>query len=144
VHQAWSELSAVPKLLACDSLPGGGSVVYMERLGSEWVTLDKVGTQQREEAKAAALRTLKQAHGVTVTVGSLSGTAVHGDARSPNIMVRHAEEGWEVRFVDLDWAGLSRAATYPCALNPQVGWHPGARQGAPLAQEHDLYLLSST
>jgi aminoglycoside phosphotransferase len=116
----------------------------MERLGSEWVTLDKVGEQQREEAKAAALETLKKARSVIVKVGSQSGTAAHGDARSPNIMVRHAEEGWQVRFVDLDWAGLSGIATYPFALNPHIGWHRGAQQGAPLEQEHDVYLLSNT
>jgi len=142
VHRLWSDAQAAPKLYACELLPGGGSLVVMEKLGDDWSTLDMLGGQERQLAKEAARKVLAQAHKLSVTVGSKTGVVVHGDARGPNIMVRRLGEEWAVRFVDLDWAGLDGVARYPFSLNPHIGWHQDAKQGAIMRQEHDSHLLS--
>ncbi|GAQ81195.1 hypothetical protein KFL_000730310 [Klebsormidium nitens] len=143
VHRAWSDAEVAPKLYACDSLPGGCSSVVMERLGDRWSTLEVLAGEERQEVKEAAKEALARAHKLTVTVGSKTGIVVHGDARGPNIMVCRSGEGWAIRFIDFDWAGLHEVARYTSSLNPHHKWHPDAKQGAVMRQEHDEHLLHS-
>ncbi|GAQ88464.1 hypothetical protein KFL_004310020 [Klebsormidium nitens] len=143
VHRVWSGAQVAPELCVCESLPGGGSLVAMEKLGADWSTLDMLEGKERQLAKEAARKALAQAHELPVTVGSKKGVVVHGDARGPNIMVRRLGEEWDVRFVDLDWAGFDGVARYSFSLNPRINWHHDAKQGAIMRQEHDRHLLDS-
>ena len=62
--------------------------------------------------------------------------------RPPNVMLRKGTGGaWEVRLVDLDWAGVVGRARYPPHMSKDIGWHPAARPGVLLQQEHDVHLL---
>ena len=52
--------------------------------------------------------------------------------------------GWEVRLVDLEWAGFAGRAVYPAGMTPHgagIPWHTDARPGEPLQQEHDRHMF---
>eukprot|EP00611_Tribonema_gayanum_P018321 TRINITY_DN3140_c0_g1_i4.p1 TRINITY_DN3140_c0_g1~~TRINITY_DN3140_c0_g1_i4.p1 ORF type:complete len:764 (-),score=144.64 TRINITY_DN3140_c0_g1_i4:112-2403(-) len=148
IHYAWAREKLAPELVACTPLPGGLSMVVMEHLRQQegWHMLCEL-EQNRDEQRiafAAAEAALNRAHKVRIADSEYG--AVHGDVRGPNIMVKedqHVQGGWQVRFVDLDWAGVQGSAFYPKALlnAHALGWHDEACAGQPMQQYHDTYLL---
>ncbi len=61
------------------------------------------------------------------------------------MMVRKgaAAGAWEVRLVDLDWAGEVGRAVYPPRMSSLIDWHSAAGPGQQLQQEHDMHLLEA-
>lgn len=45
--------------------------------------------------------------------------------------------GYEVQFVDFDWAGVEGEARYPLTISPTVKWAPGIVGGQLILQAHD-------
>ncbi len=98
-----------------------------------WRMLSRVDSADSAEAQGAALEALGEAH---------SGGCAHGDCRKVNALVRpRAKAGWDVRFVDFDWAGLEGEARYPPLMSEQIEWPAGAMPGELLARAHDAILL---
>ena len=63
---------------------------------------------------------------------------VHGDLRSPNILV--TKEG-RVRVVDFDWAGTHGVDKYPIAVNPEETWAQGVQAAQVMLKEHDQFMV---
>lgn len=160
VHEAWQAAGLVPQLHLCQALPGGYSLVMMELLGPDWLALwqlfERPGSSNsssnysdadREQCLQAVQGALQHAHSIVVQQGGIKAPAVHGDCRGPNIMVRRMGSSsssgrvWDVRFVDLDWAGLEGVARYPVRMSDKLPWHPDAKPGCFLHREHDRHLL---
>jgi hypothetical protein len=152
VHDAWQEEGLVPTLHRCDALPGAYCCVATELLAATdgWKMLPELGdsSPDQQQCFGAVEQALSRAHSILVQHGGGRALAVHGDMRGPNIMVRRARgaeagggAGWEVRFVDLDWAGLEGVARYPARMSAELPWHPGAKPGSVLQQAHDVHLL---
>jgi hypothetical protein len=100
------------------------------------------GDQQEQSALLEAVRTrLGAAHAVRVQHSGGLAATVHGDMRGPNIFVRRTDK-WEVRFVDLDWAGIAGEGRYPPAMSDSIPWHAHAQPGQVVQQEHDVHLLN--
>jgi hypothetical protein len=149
IHKAWAQAELAPNLVKCSRLPGGLIMVVMEHLRQEdgWRMLCELEGKEQELAFEAAQEALRRAHAIQIpdTSGG-SRAAVHGDVRGPNIMVKQdAMQAWQVRFIDLDWAGLEGTGCYPKSLFGAVarGWHEGARAGQPMRQDHDTHLLQA-
>ncbi|KXZ47209.1 hypothetical protein GPECTOR_37g215 [Gonium pectorale] len=145
-HVAWANLGLAPKLFRKEQLPGGICMFEMELLDEAegWQSLFALaGTPDARSAEAAALQQLKTAH------ASSQPAFVHGDMRKANCVVRPARAssgssgsgGWEVRFLDFEFAGVEGVDRYPSPLNPSVPWAPGAEYGLPLDRSHDIHLL---
>jgi hypothetical protein len=156
VHDAWQAAGLVPALHRCDALPGGYCCVAMDLLAEAdgWRMLHELedGGPDQQQCFEAAEKALARAHGILVPHGGGRAPAVHGDMRGPNIMVRRARgvdagncdgDGWEVRFADLDWAGLEGVARYPARMSTTLPWHPDAKPGCLLQREHDTHLLQA-
>ena len=68
---------------------------------------------------------------------------VHGDLRSPNIIV---PEGGKAKIIDFDWTAEDGQGHYPICINadppratyPQ--WCPGVERGGLMLKEHDIFL----
>ena len=110
VHEAWATAGVAPKLLSCDSLPGGYWMTKTEYLDPRdgWICLCYLTEQDALQATTAVREALEVAR------SCLPG-AVHGDLRAANTLVRrrkpmpgsglegHESEGiWEVRFIDFE------------------------------------------
>ncbi|KAG5187915.1 hypothetical protein JKP88DRAFT_262308 [Tribonema minus] len=148
VHDAWYEAGGqeplVPKLVDCVELPGGWSMIVMELLGEDWKSLQQLPHLLRAGAVVEVAKALERAHSVDVcTEGGTFSKAVHGDVRAPNVLVRFTDDTVSgVRFVDLDWAGISGHSRYPHAMNPALPWHSKAKPGRVMEQEHDKHMLT--
>ena len=69
---------------------------------------------------------------------------VHGDFRSPNVLVSMQEgsDDVQVRIIDFDWSGEEGRAFYP-NVNVTLNWPEGVECGSPLKVEHDWHLSLS-
>lgn len=144
----------MPRLHSCEALPGGYSLVVMELLAEDWVMLCDLFNQQPEcsatdqqQCMQAVQQALRHAHAIQVQHGSCKAPAVHGDMRGPKIMVRRQSSSsssspqWDVKFVDLDWAGLEGVGRYPARMSSVLQWHPDAKPGGLLHRAHDVHML---
>ena len=137
VHRLWAAAGLAPQLYAVERLPGGIDMVVVEYLdpAAGWVA---AGEDQPEESRQA----LRAAHAL--------GGHVHGDMRGTNIMVRKrrpapglpSDGGYDVRFIDFDWAGEDGVVRCPTFINPEAGWPPGMKVGVPLTQQLDCQTLA--
>ena len=64
---------------------------------------------------------------------------VHGDIRTPNIIVEGDEERWGVKIIDFDWAGKAGEARYPATLSSAVKWADGVQEYGLIEASHDLF-----
>ncbi|KAG2495000.1 hypothetical protein HYH03_006933 [Edaphochlamys debaryana] len=138
-HKAWAAEGLAPKVLHEAGLPAGWRLLEMEDLPPpEWTRLSDLDGTDFEEAVAGALSALRRVHAAT--------GMVHGDARSPNCLVRRDDGAgaWQVRFIDFEWAAREGAVTYPAFLNPEIPWPEGVGYGMPLRCAHDTALLEAT
>ena len=60
---------------------------------------------------------------------------VHGDVRSPNILIH--PESKHLMLIDFDWSGVAGMAIYPPFLNPALERHAGVQSGELIDSEHD-------
>ncbi len=143
-HREWARLNLAPAVNKVKNLPGGFIMVEMELLDrKQWVPLYDLRGRDERNARAAALAALEHAY----KAGKKR--FVHGDARAANCMVRSTGagssgsggSGWEVRFVDFEFAGEEGKGRYPVPLNPAVPWAEGAGFGQLLQHSHDTHLL---
>lgn len=121
---------------------GGYKLIAMEYLEPPWkpfVVLDEV---EKEECRLVVLEVLKKVHALSV-FGSPNQGSVHGDAREGNIMVRHEDGVFKIKFIDFDWAGQEGVTAYPLNMNHiQIAWPHGVADGLPMHQIHDVAVVS--
>jgi serine/threonine protein kinase len=65
---------------------------------------------------------------------------VHGDLRSPNIII--TEEN-KIKIIDFDWAGKAGVARYPPLLSSEITWPSGAEGDELITQDHDREMISN-
>ncbi|KAK9797785.1 hypothetical protein WJX73_003597 [Symbiochloris irregularis] len=141
LHEELAQAGVAPPLTHFERGDGG---VYLVEVGyldplEGWTRLD----QAKIEDWAGAIKKLEEA------VGKLhqacGGTAVHGDLRGPNILVR-VQEGSvaEVQLIDLSQAGRQNSTRYSYYLNQKINWPVAKPDGRLIMQEHDKQLLRTT
>lgn len=124
-HQLLAEAGLAPALYGTCSV-GHFTMVVMELIvgGVQWH-----GPTHRGEHWQALSRAVTLLH---------DNGFVHGDLRSPNILVGAAG----VTVLDFDWAGREGNAFYPCVLNRKgIRWPADAAVRAPITKNHDLEML---
>nr|VWO96874.1 Non-specific serine/threonine protein kinase (EC [Ganoderma boninense] len=87
------------------------------------------------------LRSLIQPKAEEVLSVLHAGGFVHGDVRSPNLLM-HPTTG-RVYIIDFDWAGREALARYPTDLNPKVKWILPAllMRNKPIQKADDIFML---
>ena len=130
VHRACAEKGIAPPLRYSRRLGYGWIMVVMDYL-DDYHSLFDLQKKQRlsEDVKRSIHARLKTLH---------EARFVHGDMRSPNILL--GPDG-DVKFIDFDWSGCIGDARYPTSMNPQINWHPDVGLGKPIETEHDFYLV---
>jgi predicted Ser/Thr protein kinase len=65
---------------------------------------------------------------------------VHGDLRSPNVLVTNADK--KLLIIDFDWAGMHNVNEYPLLINTvNIKWPDGVKPKVKLQMEHDEYWM---
>lgn len=124
-HQFMADKGLAPLLYGTRFVATNMIMVVMQRV--KGVQYDGYTHQAQRGALDAAV---SQLHGRNF---------VHGDLRAPNIIV--VKNG--VMLLDFDWAQPVATAKYPSVLNyTGIKWPDGARVGAAITKEHDLYMLA--
>ena len=65
---------------------------------------------------------------------------VHGDLRSPNILITEEED---LKIIDFDWAGRAGSAHYPPLLSRAIHWPLGADGDELITKAHDREMISN-
>jgi hypothetical protein len=125
-HEECHRLGIAPKLLAFERLPGGWYVVVMEWLRNYKTLHSSKSTRSLTDAVNTAVQQLHDKG------------FVHGDLRSPNIMVGPQNS---IAFIDFDWAGKVGEAVYPSLMNSVINWHGDAKPGGKILPNHDMHML---
>ncbi|KAI0071281.1 hypothetical protein K474DRAFT_1669143 [Panus rudis PR-1116 ss-1] len=71
--------------------------------------------------------------------------SVHGDIRSPNILLTDVEEDdvkERIRIIDFDWAGREGTVRYPYDLSQNIKWPIGVKDNALILKEHDEQMIA--
>ena len=164
IQALWASHGLAPSILRSSRLPGGTDMVVMEYLdpADGWrglshylqLTADApkcVAAVRAALVRAQALR-LPWPPGSPETLPSESGgvPTVHSDARVPNVLVRPSGSGefggFEVRFIDFDYAGVElppgdpRAACCPPFVD-RTAFPSGVVPGGRLTQVTDAATL---
>jgi serine/threonine protein kinase len=66
---------------------------------------------------------------------------VHGDIRSPNILVGRTNDCVKIMLIDFDWSGKEGMVSYPYDLNDLIKWPEGVQNLGTIQKEHDLVML---
>ncbi|KAI0070955.1 hypothetical protein K474DRAFT_1669538 [Panus rudis PR-1116 ss-1] len=76
--------------------------------------------------------------------------SVHGDVRSPNILLTEVDDDDDegdvkerIRVIDFDWAGQENTVRYPYGLSEEIRWPEGVREHAFILKEHDLKMIKA-
>lgn len=154
VHKRWAqEGDLAPKLFDCSGIAGGWFAVEMEYLSpDDWKSVhqwcNNVPEVDKSELQLAVEDALLRAHGdmrapnkdsIELEDVSQRVEFAHGDMRAPNIMARSVEGGFNIKFVDFDWAGAVSSTFYPSFINTEEKWHEDVAPGMPLSQAHDKW-----
>ena len=111
-------------------------MVVMEYLPPETYRVLGPGDGSNPDLRAEIWRVVEVLHGEGF---------VHGDIRDVNMMTRHQwsseEDARNVLLLDFDWAGRQDTTEYPPNVNPGVGRHEEAKDGALIKQEHDRFMV---
>lgn len=98
-HRFCAEKNVAPKLYAVERLAGGWMMVAMEYLDPDLYKTPSLPPPDPKPLLKKIEQVVQILHGV------------HGDVRSPNIMVN--TDASQVMLVDFDWAGPGRKSTIP-------------------------------
>ncbi|KAF8336168.1 hypothetical protein F5887DRAFT_841756, partial [Amanita rubescens] len=140
-HRLLAQLGYAPRLRAVMRLPGGWIMVVMDY--SEYTQLCdpmlQISDDMRHTVKAKVSEVVQKLHDAGF---------VHGDIRSPNVLVDcrtlTSKDGIKIHFIDFDWAGRQGEAIYPMRVNNVTVRRPeGASDGKPILVEHDIAMVNS-
>jgi serine/threonine protein kinase len=126
VHKLLGDSGFAPKLVCCQSLPGGWYAVVMEKLDGKHIDTDSINDRVKQSLKGAVNLMHEKNY-------------VHGDLRSQNILIVNDT----VRILDFDWADTEDTAEYPPELNMSsyCNWHPDVEPGGKILKSHDIYQI---
>ncbi|KAI5076703.1 hypothetical protein GOP47_0008768 [Adiantum capillus-veneris] len=112
----------------------------MEYLSADdWKSVQQLCSSVSKHDESALLLAVENA---VKSVLKLKHEVAHGDMRPPNVMARAVEGGFEIKFVDFDWAGVASHTFYPSFINTEQNWHEGVGPGMPLSEDHDKWWWS--
>ncbi|KAG8930623.1 hypothetical protein FRC01_002476 [Tulasnella sp. 417] len=131
-HRLLAKANLAPKILHCQELTNGWTVVVMDSIqGKDLASLGNGPIGKRVLSDIESALTLLHEEGF-----------VFGDLRGPNVMLcdrpasqEKTEQG--AMLVDFDCAGMQGSQFYPYDLNPKVCWAHGVQGGDLITQEHD-------
>ena len=137
-HRFCAEAGVAPGLLGFRSLQAGWYMAVMEYLEPQSYRMLGPDDGSNHGLVAEIRRVVAVLH---------DGGFVHGDIRDVNMMTRHPlgneEEAQKVLLLDFHWAGPKGVMKYPYNLNIEtVKRHEGAKGGALITQEHDLFMVN--
>ncbi|KAJ7093619.1 hypothetical protein C8R43DRAFT_1141824 [Mycena crocata] len=128
-HEVLANQGLAPKLYHCILVQDRHYMVIMEKLTGK--TVEKVDVKEMDIGglQRSIRDAVKLLHDHDI---------VHGDLRSPNIMV--TDHG--VRILDFDWAGQNEKACYPYAISTDPDmWHPEVKPASIMKKLHNNFLV---
>ena len=133
VHKLCADNNFAPALYSCQFLPEHSVWMLVMAKDDGFRTLKSALDDQTVHKPAAVKENLKNA------LECIHRNAyVHGDFRSPNILVNN--DG-EVKLIDFDWSGKEASVYYPVPLNDGIDWPKGAAFDQRIRKEHDCFFL---
>ena len=131
-----SELKFAPSLRALSKIPKGWYMVVMDYVSDDYEELDDARLNLSNSTHQSLVGEIRE------QVKSLHAAGfVHGDIRSTNMIVKKNGRG-ELLLIDFDWAGESNKVKYPMNINRNgILQLEGARDGALITPEHDMYMV---
>ena len=125
-HEILAKRGVAPALHGVERLPGGWTMVVMDRIGKEYVPLRKKAS---EKIRKSLLNHLKALH---------SAGFVHGDVRNANVMQRgDGKEGCLLLYYD--WAGRIGEVRYPMNVNEGMDlWRPEVQDGVLIKARYNI------
>jgi len=141
VHRHLATQGMAPQLYRISHLEDIASVVVMQLLEADWITLfdyreNLYGGGSTPEGRRTPL--LQRLEGILDCLGSQS--MVHGDFRMVNIMLKPGEER-NAMLIDFDWAGQAEEARYPVTRSDSSDY-PGV-PGGPISAGDDRRLYET-
>ncbi|XP_065832145.1 uncharacterized protein [Oscarella lobularis] len=133
VHKLCADNNFAPALYSCQFLPEHSVWMLVMAKDDGFRTLKSALDDQTVHKPAAVKENLKNALECIH-----SNAYVHGDFRSPNILVNN--DG-EVKIIDFDWSGKEASVYYPVPLNDGIDWPKGAAFDQRIRKEHDCFFL---
>ena len=131
-----------PKVLFDDeNLFFGSHFVVLEYL-DDYVTLDKY-YDDNEFVPSSRFDDIFKRLSILIDTLHQNGF-VHGDLRTPNILI-HTDLSSRIEdavvLIDFDWSGEEGKVFYPSSLNLDLEWASGVRPIAPILKKHDTEML---
>ncbi|EJU02349.1 hypothetical protein DACRYDRAFT_22023 [Dacryopinax primogenitus] len=125
-------LGAAPKIYGVQRLSPTLQMVVMEKIadGERLIELGHV-TEQRWNNIKAQLRELAEV--------LKAANFVHGDIRSPNILLTPDDR---VKLIDFDTAGKEGEVFYPANINMMIDWPEGVGPGKLIRTVHDQVMIA--
>ncbi|KAG2362906.1 hypothetical protein BDR07DRAFT_1450949 [Suillus spraguei] len=133
VHLCCASSGLAPRLRGFKELPGGWSMVVMDKLVGYDVLADLPNTEHIPRSAFEPIREqLKELHAEKL---------VHGDIRDTNILVKK-DDRTKFMIIDFDWAGTANVVLYPPYVNyTQITRPNDARDGLAVKAAHDDEML---
>lgn len=128
-HRACAGAGFAPELIHEETLPGGWTVVVMERIKPPFRIMDELSDEERKALRPALTEAVSELH---------KAGFVHGDIRRANIF--GDLETRSVRIVDWDRAGREGDVRYPLLAIPRS---VGVQALEPILKEHDMASLEA-
>lgn len=130
-HRQAYNLGIAPELLSVQFIHGWYVIVMADVSGS-YVPAHEVDITEDLQASIKA---------AVLTLHDLG--FVHGDLRSPNILVRRSSaiEGSIILLLDFDWPGVEGETFYPRRINKDIAWAEGVEVTRPITKAQDMYML---
>lgn len=128
VHKFCALNGFAPSLHGFENIPGGWYMVVMEAIDDNYEEITAKHRSAIHQIKANLVKLHQAGY-------------VHGDIRNTNVMVRKDGSNG-IMLIDFDWAGEIGHARYPADVNRKDIMRPdGARDGATILADHDMYML---
>src|SRR5258707_2830000 len=133
-HKHLANKGLAPKLFLCQRVIGNLIVVVMEHVSG--CLLNEVPGSLAAESQLLVFKSLKRA-----TEELESEDFVHGDLRTPNIVV---DPNSDVKVIDFDWAAKHDQGHYPRTINTdelRAEWHGDVGPMKKMKLEHDKFAV---
>jgi hypothetical protein len=142
VHRFCATKGHAPQLRAVQRLPGGFYMVVMDDVGEDHTDLHSFVDDHPEIISSSAYTDLKENIRRFLEEMHQNGW-VHGDLRSPNVMVKKSGLDGSFLLVDFDWSGKNQETVYPAFVNRTDVKRPdGVDDGESILALHDIEMLS--